>query len=88
MFARILFLFLALISIFAAPRPLAAGPVTNDPGQDYQQYSDFFEKVYKTFEDNYYLAPDRKIYDRFLKKFNSNIYAQLKSEGKSNDYVR
>jgi len=88
MSARLPFLFLALISIFVAPRPLAAGSVTDNPDKDYQQYADYFEKVYKTFEDNYYLAPDRKIYDRFLQKFKNNIYAQLKSEGKSNDYVR
>ena len=59
-----------------------------NPDKDYKQYTDFFEKVYQTFQDNYYLAPNRKIYDHFLKKFNSDIYAQLKSEGKSNDYVR
>src|SRR5437016_5375174 len=56
--------------------------------QDHQQYTDFFEKVYQTFQDNYYLPPDRKIYDDFLRKFNTRIYAQLQSEGKSNDYVR
>jgi len=44
--------------------------------------------VYKTFEDNYYIPPDRKLYDHFIQKFNSNIYAQLKGEGKSDDYVR
>jgi carboxyl-terminal processing protease len=62
--------------------------VSNVPGKDYQEYTDYFEKVYKTFEDHYYLAPNREIYNHFLKKFNTLIYAQLKSEGKSNDYVR
>ena len=55
---------------------------------DYQEYLSYFEKVYKTFEDNYYLAPDRKVYDDFIEKFNTKIYDQLKSEGKSNDYVK
>ncbi len=81
-------LLLMIMSFCIAPPPVAAGPVTGSSDKGYQQYTDFFEKVYKTFEDNYYLAPDRKVYDHFLKKFNSNIYAQLKSEGKSNDYVR
>jgi len=69
-------------------RPLNAADMTTQPDKDHQQYTDFFEKVYKTFEDNYYLAPDRKVYEHFLKKWNDNIYAQLKSEGKSIDYVR
>jgi carboxyl-terminal processing protease len=86
MSAKIAFLFLAFICFCAVSRPAAADPLISGP--DYQQYTDYFEKVYKTFEDNYYLAPDRKIYDHFLQKFNTNIYAQLKSEGKSNDYVR
>ena len=88
MSARVSCLFLLIISFCAISRPVSADPMTTNPDNDYKQYTDFFEKVYKTFEDNYYLPPDRKIYDHFLKKFNTNIYAQLKSEGKSNDYVR
>ena len=87
MSAKIQFLFLLVVIFCALSRLVSADPVTQ-PGKDYQQYTDFFEKVYKVFEDNYYLAPDRKIYDNFIKKFNTNIYAQLKSEGKSIDYVR
>jgi len=81
-------LFLATISFCFFPRPVVAASMISNPDKNYQAYTDFFEKVYKTFEDNYYLAPDRKIYDHFLEKFNNNIYAQLKSEGKSDDYVR
>jgi carboxyl-terminal processing protease len=77
-----------MISFCAVTLPVSAEPAVNDHAIDYQQYTDFFEKVYKTFEDNYYLAPDRKIYDHFLQKFKSKIYSQLKSEGKSLDYVR
>jgi len=86
MIAKISCLFLIFSSLFAVTMPVAADGVTNDP--DYKQYTDYFEKVYKIFEDNYYLAPDREIYNRFLQKFNTKIYAQLKGEGKSNDYVR
>ena len=53
-----------------------------------QEYVHFFEKVYKTFEDNYFLAPNREVYNDFLKKFHARIYPQLKSERKSSDYVR
>ncbi len=84
--ARIPCLFLLIVSFCALSLPVSAGPVVNNP--DYKQYTDYFEKVYKVFEDNYYLVPDRNTYDRFLKKWKSDIYAQLKSEHKSDDYVR
>ena len=58
------------------------------PSKDYKDYVVFFEKVYKTFENNYYLKPDRKIYDDFLVKFKTKIYSQLANEGKSDDYVK
>ena len=86
MYLKISSFILAIICFCIVSRPAAADPSTSDP--QYKQYTDYFEKVYQTFEDNYYLAPDRKIYDHFIKKFNANIYAQLKGEGKSDDYVR
>ncbi len=58
------------------------------PSQDYQEYVKYFEAVYKTFEKNYYLEPNRNSYNEFLEKFRTKIYAQLKGEGKSNDYVK
>ncbi|MBF0571345.1 MAG: PDZ domain-containing protein [Candidatus Omnitrophica bacterium] len=88
MTTKISFLSFILMTFCLVSKSGAADPVIINTDKSYQQYTDFFEKVYKTFETNYYLAPDRKIYDHFLKKFNSNIYAQLKSEGKSDDYVR
>jgi len=88
MFIRILLVFLFSIGLVALSQPVSANPFLANSDSDYQQYKDFFDKVFQTFEDNYYLEPDRKIYDHFLEKFNTKIYAQLKSEGKSNDYVR
>ena len=88
MSAKFVCLFFMIISFCVIPRSVSADSLPSSSDNDYKQYIDFFEKVYKTFEDNYYILPDRKIYDQFLKKFNSKIYAQLKSEGKSNDYVR
>ena len=79
LFSIILFLFMT------TPTTTLASKKTP---KDYQEYIAYFEKVYKTFEDNYYLAPDRKVFDDFLNKFNTKIYDQLKREGKSNDYVK
>lgn len=76
-------LLLGMFLIAGHPRVFASGAP-----EDYQQYTQFFEKVYQTFQDNYYLVPDRKIYEGFLRKFKTRIYAQLRGEGKSNDYVR
>lgn len=56
--------------------------------ENYQGYIDFFEEVYKTFDENYYQAVNRESFDKFIEKFNSKIYSQLKSEKKSNDYIR
>lgn len=87
---RILFSIFLIVLTSAAFQigAVAASPVKPSSDKNYQVYADFFEKVFKTFEDNYYLVPDRKVYDHFIEKFNKNIYAQLKSEGKSDDYVR
>ncbi len=88
MSAKFLCLFLMTIGLSSISWPLAAESMGAKPDKNYQQYTDFFEKVYQTFEDHYYLPPDREVYNHFIQKFNSKIYAQLKSEGKSNDYVR
>lgn len=81
------FLRLIIIGVFLAvftPVSWAA----KKPAKDYQDYLSYFEKIYKTFEENYYLPPDRKIYDDFIEKFKTKIYDQLKSEKKSDDYVK
>ena len=54
----------------------------------YAQYIDFFEKVYKTMEENYYQPVSRKAFDRFIEKFNAKIYSQLRGKGKSVDFIR
>jgi len=54
----------------------------------YQEYIDFFEEIYKTMEDNYYQAVPREKFDHFVEQFDSKIYEQLKSDGKSLDYIR
>lgn len=63
------------------PRDIAAANA-------YQQYIDFFEKVYKTVEDGYYFPVKREAFDRFIVQFNTKIYGQLKDEDKTSDYIR
>jgi carboxyl-terminal processing protease len=58
------------------------------PKQDYKDYVAFFEKVYKTMDENYYEAVRREDFDRFIQTFNTKIYAQLKGEHKSDDFIR
>lgn len=86
MFFRSLYIFIISLVIVALTTypSLAAKKVAGD----YQEYLKYFDQVYKTFEDNYYLPPDRKVYEDFLAKFKAKIYDQLKSEGKSDDYVK
>ncbi len=91
MFARLFFclMFLSVIACAsAATKPHVKTIYAQKSPKDYQEYVNYFEKVYKTFEDHYYLEPNRKIYNDFLEKFRTKIYAQLKGEGKSNDYVK
>lgn len=58
------------------------------PEDVYKDYINYFEEVYAMMQENYYLDVDRKQFDRFIEQFNSKIYANLKAEGKSEDYVR
>jgi len=86
MFFRPSYIF--IISIFLLAFSSSPSWSAKKVSSDYQEYLNYFEKVYKTFEDNYYLPPNRAVYDDFVKKFHDKIYDQLKSEGKSNDYVK
>lgn len=64
-------------------------PNVSNPSENlYQQYMDAFEEVYKTMQENYYAPVERSDFDRFIEQFNTKIYANLKKEGKSGDYVR
>ena len=55
---------------------------------DYQSYLDLFKQVYEMMEQNYYHPVSSERYERFLKTFEEKIYAQLKSERKSSNYVK
>jgi hypothetical protein len=70
---------------FHPQEPVAQVTPNSSEANDYQEYVNFFEKVYKVFEDHYFLAPNRQVYNGFLEKFRTKIYDQLKAEKKSND---
>jgi carboxyl-terminal processing protease len=63
-------------------------PVQPTADQTYQEYLAYFEKVYKTMQDNYYGDVRREDYDRFVQTFNEKIFAQLKGENKSDNFIR
>ncbi len=66
-------------------------PAMNDPYEanpDYQDYLKFFEKVYDTMDKNYYYPVTRQRFNLFLLNFNKKIYAQLKTSGKSVDFIK
>lgn len=54
----------------------------------HQEYIDFFAKVYDTMEKNYYYPVSKPAYEHFIETFDKKIYANLKSSGKSADYIR
>ncbi len=72
----------------SAPMDTSKPVSVNTSSREYKEYLKYFEQVYKTMQAHYYVEPDRKKYEAFLEKFKTKIYANLKSEGKSNNYVR
>jgi carboxyl-terminal processing protease len=88
MFRRVVCCFALIFPLLFLNSSMTSSVEAKSKPKDYQEYLDFFEKVFKMFEDHYYLEPNRQVYNDFLKKFRTKIYDQLKSEGKSNDYVR
>jgi len=66
-------------------KPAAATDI-EDPA--YRGYIDFFEQVYQTMVENYYMPPSRERFEHFLQQFRTKIYVQLNENGKSIDYIR
>ncbi len=54
----------------------------------YSEYIDFFEEVFRTMAEHYYLPLDRKDFERFLEDFDERIYQQVRSENPSPRYVK
>jgi C-terminal peptidase prc len=76
------------ISAFAKKKDLPTKSASKSEQETYQGYLDYFEKVYKTMDENYYQPVSREAFDAFLADFKTKIYEQVKSEKKSDDYVR
>lgn len=54
----------------------------------YTAYVDFFKEVFQVVQENYYKPVPPEALDRFIEKFRTKIYSQLKDTGKTADYVR
>jgi len=65
-----------------------SSPSKSRQTDDYQEYMAYFQEIFKSMRENYYEAVRQEDFDRFVNAFNTRIYAQLKNEKKSNDYVR
>lgn len=85
------------LSLFFGSPAMASGETPDPPmnqttpssqNADYQQYLVFFEKVYSTMDENYFMPVKREGFDRFLEMFNAKIYSQLKGEGKTSDFIK
>jgi C-terminal processing protease CtpA/Prc len=72
----------------AAKSRVKANSSSSQEADDYQEYMIYFQKVFKTMRENYYETVRQEDFDRFVNAFNTKIYAQLKNEKKSSDYVR
>lgn len=53
----------------------------------YDQYIQCFERVYKTMEENYYRPVSREVYDRFIVKFDQDIYEKLPSKVEKSNFI-
>ena len=82
------FLIFSLSSCVTAKTPAASRSTQVQKSKDYREYIAYFEKVYKKMDENYYQPIRREDFNRFMLAFNTKIYAQLKTEKKSNDFVR
>ncbi|MFA5059944.1 MAG: S41 family peptidase [Candidatus Omnitrophota bacterium] len=71
-------------AVFAEEETKTA-PVSANP---HQAYLDFFERVYDMMDKNYYRPVSRQVFDQFVEKFDSAIYAKLAASGKSSDFIR
>jgi len=60
---------------------------TQTPVSTYEQYLSFFEEVYQTMEKNYYFTVKREDFDRFVEKFDRDIYGRLANKKEKVNYI-
>lgn len=71
-----------------ASSPELSAPASSTGTSDFDEYVAFFKKVYETMDKNYYYPVTQEMFDRFVLNFKNKIYNQLKSSGKSIDFIR
>lgn len=82
-------IFMSFLLFFISPSFCVFAQEAGELADDvYEQYVDYFEKVYQTVADNYYKDIDRSGFDRFIEQFDTKIYANLRETGKSDDFIR
>ncbi len=59
----------------------------SNPPSIYDQYIQCFERVYNTMEENYYRPVVREVYDRFIAKFDKEIYGKLSDKTKKINFI-
>jgi len=80
-------IFFCFLFLFPAACSVAQDPPVVSETQVYQQYLDFFEEIYKTMKENYYYPLSRQNFDRFIEKFNSEIYPKINDKNQSNEFI-
>jgi len=88
-FLNLIFFVLAaggLVAIFSFPLFAETLP-ENKKTTVYQSYLDSFEEIYKLMAENYYYPVNRKDFDRFIVKFNSEIFKSLEDQNTVNDFA-
>ena len=53
----------------------------------YRSYLDFFEEIYETMEQNYYYPVKREDFERFIDKFDEEIYGKLEQKQLFDEFV-
>ena len=84
-----LFLGCSFLFLLFAANLSAKTPSTQNPEEQkvYQSYLDFFEEIYQTMEQGYYYPVKREAFDRFIGKFNDEIYSKLKKKQLFDEFV-
>jgi carboxyl-terminal processing protease len=87
---RLILMFAVCLSLSAPAlaKKKESPPKSKSEQETYQSYLDYFEKVYKTMDENYYQPVSREAFNAFLDDFKTKINEQVKAEKKSDDYVR
>ncbi|MDD3375621.1 MAG: S41 family peptidase [Candidatus Omnitrophica bacterium] len=78
------FLFLFCIATLSAETLSIQNP---EEQKTYQNYLDFFEEIYQKMEESYYYPVKRENFDRFIDKFNTEIYGKLDKKQLFDEFV-